>query len=204
MEATSFHSIQDDISFDAYIRGEGSRFGYIFFNKYYVNLDTGLPNPFIHIGDNSLTESKLGITTGYLMNPDEDLTLNKDFFMSPANLSDFNFRQNYLKTLNTQEVKREMVMYSIQGTNALFDHINDFDVLVKILDSYLGSKYTYAIILLKNRKGKSPLDLGIDTGSAKVIELFFKYLNMISYFNLSRSIYKSFPVLLDMDLKAFQ
>lgn len=45
-ELTSFHECNTDLTYQCYLNGARSRLGYIIFDKYIVNLDFCLPNPF--------------------------------------------------------------------------------------------------------------------------------------------------------------
>ena len=60
-----------------------------------------------------------------------------------------------------------------------------------------------AYILLKNKQGKSPLDIALDQESPKSVEAMLMRLHHINEYNVSRAIYKRFPELFKMQIRAF-
>jgi hypothetical protein len=59
------------------------------------------------------------------------------------------------------------------------------------------------MILTKNQKGKTPLDLAIDSNAPKTAEIYLAYLRKINHFNLSKVFYQRFGDLFDFEIASF-
>ena len=65
--------------------------------------------------------------------------------------------------------------FQIDGNTILHYFALDYDKLKFLLDHFEEHSFEYlTAILLKNNKGKSPLDIAIDNESPKMIELMLK------------------------------
>lgn len=67
------------------------------------------------------------------------------------------------------------------------------DDLKEQLTLFAKTPIFYLSILLKDFKGKTPLDYAIDKNSPRIVEVLLNHVNKIEGFSLSRTLYKKFP-----------
>ena len=110
----------------------------------------------------------------------------------------------YYSKINTvSNLDIEKVNYYINKKSVAYDFIDDFDEFSKILDTFKSNPVYYSMLVLENLNGKTPLDIAIENNITKVIDLILNSLVWNDQFATSRAVYKRFPALFQMNLKAF-
>lgn len=179
--------------------GDSSRFGYLGFENYIYNLDTGILNPFI---------SKEEIITsavcrqGYKIDKDEMIILNDSLIMTPYNFKDI-FMFEHRDQNNTDNIHYEKVIYYLDGHTAVSDYNLKNEMLELILDLFEEQRIYYSMLLMKNSDNKNPIEVAIDNNSPRTVELLLNHLMKLQEFNLSRSLYKRFIDLFKLKIRAF-
>ena len=95
--------------------------------------------------------------------------------------------------------------YKVERQTCLHGYATDLEKLTRSLEMIeeQGEKIHMAYILLKNKQGKSPLDIALDQESPKSVEAMLMRLHHINEYNVSRAIYKRFPEFFKMQIRAF-
>jgi len=114
---------------------------------------------------------------------------------------------NYLtesKGFNEVDMDTNTVKFQVDGNTILHMLSTEVDDLKVVLD-YLGSnkKEFLTAILMKNNKGKTPLDLSIENDSPKCTDLLLSTLAKVDQGNYSQLFYGIFGELLRMKLISF-
>ena len=195
-EHSNFSSRAED-KFTDYFTGKDSKYGYLWYDTYIVDLDLWIPNPFI--------KKKTGIepylwNQGMRINTNEDVILTKGTIYTPIWHKDIYYNKN--RSIDNLDLQK--VIYYIDKKSALYDYLDDFDNLSKVLALFEHDTIYYSMIVLENKDNKTPLDIAIENNSAKVIELMLNMLIKIEHFSYSSLLYKKFGVMFRMNLKAFE
>ena len=96
------------------------------------------------------------------------------------------------------------VKFQIDGNTALHLFALNESALKLILEYYLQNKPDFLwSAVMKNKQGKTPLDITIEYDSPRCTNLLLSYLWNLKNWNLSGQIYKQFPTLLARGLKTF-
>lgn len=88
--------------------------------------------------------------------------------------------------------------------SVVFDYVDDYDNLQKVLDIFEDSPLYYIMLVLENNEGKSPLQLAIENNSARIIELMLNKLLKLGHFSLSSKIFTNFSTLFKLNLRSFE
>lgn len=186
-----------------HINGLKSKAGYIRCNQHYVNLDLGLENHFFEKNFNSVFTTNCGT----LINKTEDCMLEDHYLVRKETMLELETVDNYISCdfqLNKSNICLERIRFNIDGNSALHYFALDPDCLSIILDYMEEKKIGYLnAILMKNKRGKSPIDITIDNESPKCTELLLKKLTLFQDSKLSNLFYDRFIELFNMNLKAF-
>lgn len=108
-------------------------------------------------------------------------------------------------TVITEEnINLARIRFQVDGNTALHFYALDYNTLSVILNHMEYYKPQYlSSILMKNNKGKSPLDMSIDGESPRNTELFLQKIALFKDASFSNLFYDRFSELLDMKIKAF-
>jgi hypothetical protein len=196
IEHANFLSRKEDVFMD-YITGKNSKLGFVMFDKYIVDLDVGIPIPFMS-RKRETVERFWG--QGIRINTTEDVILANGTVITPMCYKDIYFYKN--KGLTNLDVQK--VVYYMNKRSVVFDYIDDYESLKKILDIFEDTPLYYVMLVLEDNSGKSPLQLAIENNSARIIELMLNCLLKLGHFSLSRKIYTDFPTLFKMNLRSFE
>jgi hypothetical protein len=188
-----------------FINGPGSKSGYILNGETYVNLDTGLINYFFEYTFTSTCFYDQD--GGFRINRNEDIILEygdfilKETLIEVASLDEI--ISGYMK-ITEANINIERVRFQVEGNTSLHYYALEYNTLKLILDYMEEHKPKYlTAILMKNNKGKSPLDISLDNESPKNTELFLRKLSLFEDSSLSVLFYNRFPELLAMNITAF-
>lgn len=185
-----------------YFYGQNSRFGYLWCQEFYINLDLGLKNYFFEY---SLNDSANNI--GYLMNKREDLFLHNTMLITKETLVEVNSLDNYLKVgsgITKNNINLERIRFQVDNNTMIHYFALEYDTLTTILD-YMGQhKPGYLMsILMPNSQGRSALDITIANESPKNTEALLLKLLQFGDQKLSHLFSHNFTKLLKMNIKAF-
>ena len=133
------------------------------------------------------------------INTSEDILLNLGTIITPICCKDI----YYSKMRSVENLDIEKVNYYINKRSVAYDYIDYFEVFTKILETFKSNPLYYSMLVLENYKGITPLDIAIENNIAKVIDLILNSLVFNDQFATSRVVYKRFPALFQMNLKAF-
>jgi hypothetical protein len=191
-----------------YFYGKGSKAGYILLKDCYVNLDNGLRNHFYESCFNEIGY-EFPKTSGYMITKDEDFIVHKYCLYTKETLVEVASLDEYLdpdnpKMITKRNINLERIRFQIDTNTALHFFALDYDTLGLILD-FMEDNYPGYLnaILMKNKRGKSPLDMAIDGLSPKNTELMLKKLLRFADQSLSHLFFGRFNELLKMNIKAF-
>ncbi|CAI2381450.1 unnamed protein product [Moneuplotes crassus] len=196
IEHTNFLGRKDDQFLD-YISGKNSILGFLCFDQYIVDLDLGVPIPFM--SKNKITEDRLW-GQGMRINSSEDVMLGNGMMITPLCYKDIYYYKN--KSLDNLDVQK--VMYYMNKKSVAFDYIDNYDNLKNVLNIFENNPLYYIMLVLENNEGKSPLQLAIENNSARIIELMLNCLLKLGHFSLSRKIFINFTNLFKMNLRSFE
>ena len=195
-EHTNFSSRQDD-TFKDFFTGTNSKLGIVSFDKYIVDLDNGIPNPFMN---KKYSINQKNWTQGCRINSDEDMILSLGTIITPLCHKDI----YYSKYKSLDNLDYQKIVYYLNKNSVAFDYLDDHEKLNKILDVFKNQPIYYSMLILENHQGKTALDIAIENNSAKIIEIILNSLLCLDHFSLSKMIYRKFSVLFQMNLKAFE
>lgn len=176
-----------------------SSIGYLMFDKYFVNLDSCVPIPFLKLENDIIPPSYYDF--GVKISEDESLIVLGDGVISCMSFQDIFFR-NKKDTLATQRV--DACKYFIDRRSVVSDFVMDDDKLSKILELIQSDPIYYTMILTRNKFGKCPLEEAIENNSPKIVELFLSALSEVRDFKLSKAIYHRFEEMFEMGIDAFR
>ena len=189
----------------SYIRGINNKAGFILNGDTYVDLDKGLINYFFEY--NFLGTSFYDQHGGCRINKDQDLILENGNLITKETLVEVYCLQDLMispEDLSAENINLEKIRFQVEGSTSLHYYALDYEKLSLILD-YMDEKrpeYLTAI-LMRNNKGKSPLDITIENESPKNTELMLRKLIRFSDYSLSILFYDKFSQLLKMNITAF-
>ena len=110
-----------------------------------------------------------------------------------------NLSKSLKKTLTLKRIR-----FQIDGNTSLHYYALEYDTLSLILEYMESHRPEYlTAILMKNNKGKSPLDITLDNESPKNTELLLRKLKLFMSSSLSILFYNRFNELLAMNITAF-
>ena len=186
-------------TFTDYIIGKSSKLGFACFSKYIVNLDTGIPIPFIS-KTNALNPSFWN--QGLKMNLTEEMIVSWGEIITPVCQRDIYSKKN--PSFDTMDYRK--FVYYLDKKSAVFEYLDDPEKLDKIFKLFdkKDNKLYLMMILLQNSDGKTALDVAIENNYKKSIEIMLEALIHVSNFSLSKAMYKNFSELLNMNLKIFE
>ena len=189
----------------SFIYGPGSKAGFILNGDTYVNLDTGLINYFFEYQFTNY--GFYDQTCGYRINSPQDLVLEngniitKETMIEVAALDDL---VDEIEQITEENINLERIRFQIDGNTSLHYYALEYDTLSLILEYMEAHRPEYlTAILMKNNKGKSPLDITLDNESPKNTELLLRKLKMFMSSSLSILFYNRFNELLAMNITAF-
>ncbi|CAI2365026.1 unnamed protein product [Moneuplotes crassus] len=189
----------------SYITGPKSRAGYLLVDNTYINLDDGLINCYFEHQFNS--NFFYGQTGGYRMNKNEEIILCGGHLITKETLVEVVSLESYIQgedKIDSENVNFEKIRFIVNGNTALHYYALEYDILKSVVDCMEKHRPEYLnAILMKNKRGKSPLDITIDSESPKNTELLLRKLQLFEDSSLSRLFYQRFNDLLAMDITAF-
>jgi len=194
-------------NFIKYINGPSSKAGYLILNDCYVNLDNGLKNYFYEIDFGILYS--YSDTKGYSISLNDENILWKRTLLTKETLVEVASVDEYLDptkplNINSRNINLERIRFQVDTNTALHFFALDSDRLALILDYMEEHKPGYlTAILMRNNKGKTPLDLAIDGMSPRNTEMLLKKLLLFADQSLSNLFFDRFNDLLKMNIKAF-
>lgn len=188
-----------------YMYGHNSQAGYILNGDTYVNLDKGLINYFFEY--EFYNSGFYDQRAGYKINKDEDLVLEYGNIITKETMIEVSATDDLIDetTIITPEnINLERIRFQVDGNTSLHLFALDYNTLSLILNYMEEHRPAYLTsILMKNNKGKSPLDITIDNESPKNTELLLLKLARFKDESLSKLFYDRFDELLGMDISAF-
>ena len=188
----------------SFVNGPQSRAGIILNEDTYVNLDKGLINYFFEYIFQSYTFND---QNGYRINPEEDLVLEYGNIITKETIIEVSALDDLIdetSTITPENINLERIRFQVDGNTSLHFYALEYDKLALVLDFMENHRIEYLpSILMKNRKGKSPLDITLDNESPKNAELLLRKLAMFKDASLSHLFYDRFSELLSMNIKAF-
>lgn len=197
VENSNFSSRSKDVFID-YITGKKSKLGLACFNEYIVDLDNGIPNPFMSKKSSAI---KNAWCQGMRINSSEDMLLSLGTIVTPLCHKDIYFYKN--KNLDNMDIKK--MVYYLDKHSVAFDYLDDHEKLTKVLSLFESNPLFYSMLILEDSNHKTPLDYAIENNAAKIIEVILNSLIKLDHFSLSKMIYKKFSILfVNMNLKAFE
>uniref|UniRef100_A0A7S3JKB8 Ion transport domain-containing protein n=1 Tax=Euplotes harpa TaxID=151035 RepID=A0A7S3JKB8_9SPIT len=137
---------------------------------------------------------------GVRINGNEDVILSNGTLITPLSYRDIYFR----KYPSMENLDIQKVIYYMDKKSVAFQYIDDPESLSKVLALFENNHLYYSMLVLEDQFGKTPLDIAIENNSAKIIEVILNNLLKLDHFSLSKVIYKKFPILFKMNLKAFE
>lgn len=191
-----------------------SHSGYLVFDKYFVNLTTMIPCPFIRFDK---VNDKIGYPEvkgelrkkndseiwemGPKFNFDETCILINGYVHHSYSYQDifFRMRRDYYATRIIQGSK-----YFIGRRSVVSDLITDELKLSRILENFGNDKIMITMMFVQDNKGKTPFEESIDNNSPKIVELFLDFTHDIKEFKLSKMVYKRFDALFDLGIETFR
>lgn len=191
---------------NVYMHGPNSGTGYIMDGKKYINLDKGLINYYFEVdfaANTGLWDQKWG----YRINRSEEIIIlsghiiTKETIIETSSLDDLIMGIN---TINANNINLERIRFQVDGNTILHYFALDYNRLSFCLDYFEENRFEYlTAILMKNNKGKSPLDIALDQESPKNVELLLRKLILFKDMSLSKLFYDRFNQLLAMNIMAF-
>jgi hypothetical protein len=188
-----------------FINGPGSKAGFILNAETYVNLDTGLINYFFEYEFTSTAFYEQ--VNGYRINRKQDLILEygnvitKETLIEVLSLDEYILCETSITEVN---INLERIRFQVDGNTSLHYFALEYETLKLILDYMEQHRQEYLTgILMKNNKGKSPLDITLDNESPKNTELLLRKLAIFRDKSLSGLFYDRFNELFAMDILAF-
>ena len=202
IEANIEHSNFSSEALPFFFLGANSRFGYIWCNDYYVNLELGLKNYYF--------EHYLGyfsFNAGYLMNKKEDLFIEGFNIVTKETLVEVISLDNYIKnghSITKNNINLERIRFQVDNNTMIHYFALEYETLSLILDYMEENKAGYlTAILMPNIFGKSALDITIENESPKNTELLLIKLLQFNDQKLSHLFSDKFKLLMKMNIKAF-
>ena len=187
-----------------FVNSPHSGAGIILNEDTYVNLDKGLINYFFEY---SFSSYPLDDQNGYKINKEEDIVLERCNIITKETLIEVDALDDLIdetSTITPENINLERVRFQVDGNTSLHFYALDYDKLALILDYMETHRIEYLTsILMKNYKGKSPLDITLDNESPKNAELLLRKLALFKDTSLSHLFYDRFAELLSMNIKAF-
>ena len=164
--------------------GPNSKYGYCGFEGFDVNLDTGVPVP--NPGRNEANYQQY--PQGYKFNKEETVLLVNQKIFIGSRFTDIFFKGQ--ATYNTPNSFRA-ASFNINHETALHMYASDLEKLNQILEVFEESEQPmyFAFILLRNRKGKSPLDIALDQESPRCVEAMLLSLANLNHLHISRTVF---------------
>ena len=188
-----------------YMMGAKSKAGYIKNGDTYVNLDKGLINYFFEY--DFVNQGFYDQKGGFTINKNEELILEygniitKETIIEVNSVDDLN---DEVTQINEENINLERVRFQVNGNTSLHVFALEYNTLSLILNYMEEHRPEYlTAILMKNNKGKSPLDISIDNESPKNTQLFLRKLTRFKDDSLSNLFYDRFNELLAMNINAF-
>jgi hypothetical protein len=106
--------------------------------------------------------------------------------------------------IKEDELSLNDIKFQVDGNTILHLYCLEEDKLKIILDFLEKNKKVYLnSILMKNKEGKTPLDISIENDSQRTTDLLLRSLSHLEEGNYSQQFYDQFPDLLSMNLKSF-
>ena len=125
IEHSNFSSREGDVFMD-YITGKKSELGIVCFDKYIVDLDNGIPNPFV---SKSIPSNEKYWCQGLKINLAEDMLLSLGTIDTPLSKIDIQYFED--KSNNYMDLNK--VSYYLNKHSVAFDYLNDHEELSKVL-----------------------------------------------------------------------
>jgi len=188
-----------------HINGYRSKAGFILNGDTYVNLDTGLINYFFEYDfvNQGMYEQKGGLR----ISKNEDLVLDYGWVITKETLIEVYSLEDIVRYddhITEDNISLERIRFQVDGSTSLHYYALEYDTLKLILDYMETHRHEYLTgILMKNNRGKSPLDITLDNESPKNTELLLRKLSLFSNSSLSALFYDRFNELLSMSITAF-
>ena len=186
------------------MNGPQSKAGFILNGDTYVNLDKGLVNYFLEYNFQSITFND---KNGYRINTKEDFILEYGTIITKETLIEVSALDDLIDVTNTitpENINIERIRFQVDGNTSLDYYALKYEKLALVLDFMETNRPEYLpSILMKNRKGKSPLDIALDNESPKNAELLLRKLALFKDASPSHLFYDRFAELLSMNIKAF-
>lgn len=180
-------------------RWKYSERGYLMFNYYFVNLDNMIPSPYIQVRKKTVPPKYWNM--GLRMSTDEKYVLIRGNLVTSFSYMDLFLRSrigyNIPSTIHACK-------YFVDRISVIADYDSDTEQLKEVLELLKNDPIYYCAILLPNYEGESPMSRAIERNSPKVVELFLKYLSLLSDYKLSKSFYPYFDRLFDMGITEFK
>lgn len=170
-----------------------------------INLDKGLQNKNFELRLDSYGYKCC--EKGYQIDGRESYILDDNYIVSKETLMKTSIvdELRYGKFQPTEDnINLSRLNWQIDGNTILHYYALDYEKLVLITDYLEEEDPSFLMaILMKNKRGKSPLDITLDNESPKNTEILLKKLAVFKDLSLSKVFYQRFPELLGMDLTAF-
>ena len=182
IEHSNFSSREGDVFMD-YITGKKSKLGIACFDNYIVDLDNGIPNPFV---SKSIPSNEKYWCQGLRINSAENMLLSLGTIDTPLSKVDI----QYFAENSKLKMDLNKVSYYIDKKSVAFNYLNDHEELSKVLKFFESEPLYYSMLILENDEKKTPLGIAIENNAAKVIEVIFNCLIELKHFSFSRIIYK--------------
>lgn len=189
-----------------YLNGPNTKSGYIIDEDKYVNLDNGLTNYFFEYTFYSYAW-QYSSRNGYKINKNQDVILENGALITKETIIEVTALDEIIQEIteiDDSNVSYDRIRFQVDGNTSLHYYALEYETLSIILDYFEEHKPHYlTAILMKNSRGKSPIDIAIDNESPKNIELFLNKLALFEDIKLSSIFYTRFSELLSMNISAF-
>ena len=144
---------------------------------------------------------------GYKMTYNEDIFIFDRDMITKETFIEVSSYDDYLQnghSITKKNINLERIRFQVDNNTMIHYFALDYDILSLVVDYMEEHRSGYlSAILMPNSKGKSALDITIDSESPKNAELMLRKLLLFSDQKLSHLIYNKFTQLLRMDIKAF-
>jgi hypothetical protein len=129
-----------------------SELGYLVFNKYFVDMDNMIPNPFIQAKDKDLAENYWSM--GQRMSQCGNYVIINGNLLTLYSYLDIFFRSEITESKSNSLAS---CMYFINKSSIISDFQDDLDKLRKVLSLLRENPIYYTAILLPGENGESPM-----------------------------------------------
>lgn len=185
------------------LKGPNTKTAFITYKQTYVNLDTGLPNHFF----NYEFQPTYNSSNGYKLNSKENMILSsncliiKNTYLSAQSADIIRTGKH---EISNESINFDRLKWQIDGNTVLHHFALDYERLSLILNYMEEKSPQYlSMILMTNKRGKTPLDITLDNESPKNTEALLRKLIIFKDHRLSQLYYKRFKDLFNMNITAF-